>query len=129
MRRILARPLWAAVIVTAVLGGLLIAYALDSTLTPYSLMSGSAGVAAGLAAIVMAVRDPFPARLAAVLLCVTGALAAVLAMSVGVPGDLATGVTLRGLALVACGLLVPMLLAVHVTSDSSRIHESGPYAR
>lgn len=128
MRPILARPLWAAVLTTAVLGGLLIAYALDSTLTPYTLVSGSAGVAAGLAAIVMAIRDPFPARLAAVVLCVTGALAAVLAMSVGVPGDLATGVTLRGVALVACGLLVPVLLAVHVTSRPHRTGGHGPYA-
>ena len=128
MRRILARPLWAAVLTTAVLGGLLIAYALDSTLTPYTLVSGSAGVAAGLAAIVMAIRDPFPARLAAAVLCVTGALAAVLAMSVGVPGDLATGVTLRGVTLVACGLLVPVLLAVHVTSGPHRGDGRGPYA-
>lgn len=128
MRPFLARPLWAAVLTTAVLGGLLIAYALDSTLTPYTLVSGSAGVAAGLAAIVMALRDPFPARLAAVVLCVTGALAAVLAMSVGVPGGLATGVTLRGVALVSCGLLVPVLLAVHVTSRSRRTGGDGPYA-
>lgn len=128
MRPFLARPLWAAVLTTAVLGGLLIAYALDSTLTPYTLVSGSAGVAAGLAAIVMALRDPFPARLAAVVLCVTGALAAVLAMSVGVPGGLATGVTLRGVALVSCGLLVPVLLAVHVTSRPRRTGADGPYA-
>lgn len=129
MRPLLARPLCVAVLVTAVLGGLLIAYALDATLTPYTVMSGMAGVAAGLAAIVMAFRDPFPARLAAVVLCVAGALAAVLAMTVGVPGDLATGVTLRGLALVACGLLVPVLLAVHATSGPSRTAQSGPYAR
>lgn len=129
MRPLLARPLWAAVITTAVLGGLLIAYALDTPLSPYSVMSGSAGVAAGLSAIVMALRDPFPARLAAVVLCVTGALAAALAMSVGVPGDLPTGVTLRGVAMVACGLLVPVLIAVHVTSGSGRAPQQGPYAR
>jgi TRAP-type mannitol/chloroaromatic compound transport system permease large subunit len=128
MRPILARPLWAAVLTTAVLGGLLIAYALDSTLPPYTLVSAAAGVAAGAAAIVMALRDPFPARLAAGVLCATGALAAVLAMSVGVPGDLATGLTLRGAALVACGLLVPVLLAVHVTSGPHRTEGRGSYA-
>ena len=128
MRPLLARPLWAAVLATAVLGGVLLAHAVDSTLTPYIVVSGSAGAAAGLAAIVMAIRDPFPARLAAAVLCVTGALAAVLAMSVGVPGDLATGVTLRGVTLVACGLLVPVLLAVHVTSGPHRGDGRGPYA-
>lgn len=129
MRPFLARPLWAAVLTTAVLGGLLIAYALDSTLAPYTLVSGSAGVAAGLAAIVMALRDPFAARLAAVMLCLTGALAAVLAMSVGVPGAPATGLTFRGSALVACGVLVPVLIAVHATSGPSRVSRHHPYAR
>lgn len=129
MRRILARPLWVAVLATAALGGLLLSYALDSALGPYSLMSGSAGVAAGLAAIVIALRNPFPARLAAVILCLAGALAAGLAMSVGVPGAPPTGLTLRGSALVACGLLVPVLVAVHATSGTGRRPEPGPYAR
>ena len=129
MRPILARPLWAAVFATAVLGGLLIAYAVDATLTPYTLISGLAGVAAGLVAIVLALRDPFPARLAAVIICVSGALAAVLAMVVGVPGDVATGLTLRGATLVACGLLVPVLIAVHVTSGPGEDRTRGSYAR
>lgn len=129
MRPILARPLGAAVLATAVLGGLLIAYAVDSTLTPYTVVSGTAGVVAGGAAILMALRNPFPARLTAGLVCVTGALAALLAMTVGVPGGLATGLTLRGATLVACGVLVPVLLAVHARSGHGEGRTRGSYAR
>ncbi|QFG69595.1 hypothetical protein [Ornithinimicrobium pratense] len=66
MRPILAGPLWAAILTTAVLGGLRIASAVDSTLTPYTL--------------------------------------------------------------VAWGLLVPALVAVHVTSRPDRTAGPGPYA-
>lgn len=129
MRPLLAHPLWAAVLATAVLGGVLLAHAVDSTLTPYIVVSGSAGVVAGVAAVIMVTRDPFPARLAAALVCLGAALAAVLTMTVGAPGLLATGLTLKGATLVACGLLVPVLLAVHVTSGPGRDGTRGSYAR
>jgi low temperature requirement protein LtrA len=118
----------AATLVTAVLGGVLLGQALDSTLTAYAVATGAAGGVAALSAARMATSDSFDARLTAALVCAVSGLLALLSMAVGVPGRPATDVSVSGATLVACGFLVPLLLVRRHRPGVPEDRATRPYA-
>lgn len=101
-----------ASLLTALLGGVLLGLAVDSTVPAHALATGATAVAAGAAAARMATRDSFDARLTAAVVSAVSALVALVVMTAGVPGGTGDGgdLTLPGVTLVACGVAVPLLL-------------------
>ncbi|GGK78378.1 hypothetical protein [Ornithinimicrobium pekingense] len=117
-----------ATLVTAVLGGVLLGQALDADVTAHAVATGAAGALAALSAARMATTDSFDARLTAALVCAVSGVLALLAMAVGVPGSPATDLTVPGATLVACGVLVPLLLARRHRPVLPRDRVTRPYA-
>jgi cell shape-determining protein MreD len=118
----------AATIGTAILGGVLLGQALDSTITAYAVVNAVVGALAALSAGALATRDSFDTRLAAGLVCAVTGFVALLAMLVGLPGSAEADVSLTAATLVACGVVVPVLLFV---DHRCRLGEDGgprPYA-
>ncbi len=128
MRRLRSSPYQSATLATAVLGGVLLGQALDTSVTAYAVINAAAGAVAGLAAARMATRDSFDDRLAAGMVCAVSGMVALLAMVVGIPGNTTSHVTLPGATLVACGVLVPLLLVRHHRSGLVRDDAARPYA-
>ena len=128
MRRLAVCPCRAATLGTAVLAGVLLGQALDSSVTAYAVVNGIAGVLAALAAGAMATRGSFDAKLAGAVVCAVTGLVALLAMVVGLPGSPDGDVSLAAATLVACGVLVPVLLAADHRSCASDAGRGRPYA-
>jgi len=128
IRRLVIRPCRAATLGTAVLGGVLLGQALDTSVTAYAVVNGVAGVLAAVSAGAMATRGSFDAKLAGAVVCAVTGLVALLAMVVGLPGSRDGDVSLAAATLVACGVIVPTLLATEHRSCLSGEEKVRPYA-
>lgn len=119
-----------ASLATALLGGVLLGLALDSTVPAHALATGATAAAAGVAAARMATEDSFDARLAAAMVSTVSALLALVVMTAGVPGVRGSGgdLTVPGVTLVACGVAVPLLLARSRRSGPRPDRQPRPYA-
>lgn len=128
MRRLLAHPMRVAVLATAVLGGVLLGAAIDTTSTAYAVVYAATGATAAAAALGMAAGDSFGARLTAGLTTSMTGLIALVIMTVGAPHNASGDVSLAGMTLVACGILVPTLLRLDYGSSPVGHPDGQPYA-
>ena len=130
MRTLPTHPLRLAVVATAVLGGVLLGHAVDSTTAAYAVVNAVAGTTAAAAAVGMATRGTFASRLVAAVVTSASGVVALVLMALGTPGGAPAEVTFAGSTLVACGVLVPVLLAVHRgPGGPGRRVPDRPYAR
>jgi peptidoglycan/LPS O-acetylase OafA/YrhL len=118
----------APVLATALLGGVLLGLALDSSVIAYAVATGAGGAAAGVSAVRMATCDSFDSRLAAAVLSAVCGLIALVVMVAGVPGASTGDITVPGAALVVCGIGVPLLLYRRHRSGAPDDHTTRPYA-
>lgn len=101
----------AATLGTALLGGLLLGQSIAGTTPAYVVATATGSTLAGLSAVRMATSaDSFDARLLAALVCAVTGLVALVVMVFGLPGEDDGRVSLSGVLLLTCGIVVPVLL-------------------